>query len=503
MKIKNKIISILIIIITIINILSISNANFIGEEFEISTILTDIPYSYNNEEKQAIIRLTNTNFPVYTTKKNLESNTFTTNNFKFYANNEIKNILKNGYGCKNVEEFEGLTWEEAYLATQEAIYITVEERNIDNYVLDQDIANNTKANRILNATRKILENASKEESDALDVIRNDTTWKKYEPDNNYKYKEYTIKSGNTQPGIVVISKGEDIKIIDKKTNEIKRKFMNGDKFYLVVPKDVNQEIEIDFSYEVSSLYLYDYKKTNDLQEQYLLAEPVGLSCGTVFEENVTTLIKVEILNEDQETKIPIKGNIFSVINEDNSVVQANLKTNEEGKINITLPKGKYYLKQISAITGYNLNKSLIEININDEEKISLKIASTKPGTQQITTTNKEINVIEENKNVVENNITEVSNITITNINKEIINETNETNLHNINNFINTINRKNKIDLIKENTYKNFIQENIVRPSETLEGENVTIQLTKQEYLSYIDRIMLDSAKVPILPVASK
>ncbi len=116
--------------------------------------------------------------------------------------------------------------------------------------------------------------------------------------------------------------------------------------------------------------------------------------------------------------------------------------------------------------------------------------------------NKEINITEENKNVVENNITQLSNITTTNINKEIINETNETNLHNVNNFINTINRKNIVNLTKENTYKNEIQEEYIQ-NQVLQGENITLSMTRQDYINYIDMIMLNSTKIPILPVASR
>lgn len=499
-KIKNKIISILAIIITIINISSISRAVLVGKEVEVSMVEASLPYSYNNEERKTLLRFTNNNMPVYVMKKNSETTSFTANNIEFYSDTEIKNILKNGYGCKTLDELGTNNIEEAYLATQEAIYIKKEGRNIEYYDITK--GEEEKANRILNLTREILKNASNERPDTVDITRINTKWKTYEKDNNYKYKEYTIKSQNTIPGDIIVQQGEDVRVIDKLTNETKNMFNDGDAFYLVVPKDKEQEIKIQFGYERKDAYLYIYKKTEALEDQYLLAEKESFISSAIFVEKVEIENNVEILNEDHKTKLPVVGNVFSIIKEDGTVVKSDLVTNAEGKISINLSEGKYYLKQTSTIEGYSLNKALIEFEVGSEGNIKTKIESMKPSQEEVTTVNKEINVIEENKNVTENNITEVSNIKTSNINKEIINETNETNLHNVNNFINTINRKNVTNLTKENTYNNYKDE-VFTQDKALEGENVTLSMTRKDYVNYIDMVMLNSTKVPILPVASK
>lgn len=500
-KIKHKIISILAIIIIIINISNISSASLVGKEVNISAReYNNIPYSYGNEERKAVLRFTDDNIPVYVMKKNDVITSFTTNNIEFYNDEAIKNILKNGYGCKNWQELGSNNVEEAYLATQEAIYIQKEGRNIDDYEIVE--GEEESANRILNTTREILKNASKEKPNTINITTNDTKWKTYEENSNYKYKEYSIESANTIPGDITIQNGKDVKVVDKLTNEIKSTFNDGDIFYLIVPKDIDQEITLQFNYEMSGTNLYTYRKTSAIEEQYLLAEKEGFVLSASFKEEVITEVNLEILNQSKETKLPIKGNIFSIIKQDGTVVKRELETDEEGKINTKIAKGKYYLQQTNTIDGYNLNKALIEIDVGDQENISIKVESTKPVTEEVTILNKEINVIEESKNVIENNITEVSNIKTTNINKEIINETNETNLHNVNNFINTINRKNVTNLTKENIYNNYIDE-IYTQNKELEGENVTLHMTRKDYVNYIDMLMLDSAKVPILPVASK
>ncbi len=500
-KMKHKIISIIAIIITIINISSISSASLVGKEVRISaTEYNNIPYSYGNEERKAVIRVTDNNVPVYVMKKNNILTSFTTSNIEFYNDEAIKNILKNGYGCKTWEELGTNNLEEAYLATQEAIYIQKEGRNIDDYEIVE--GEEQRANRILNTTKEILKNASKEKPSTINITTNDTKWKTYEENNNYKYKEYHIESANTIPGDITIGKGKDIRVVDKLTNQTKNIFNDGDIFYLIVPKDIDQEITLQFNYEMSGAYLYTYRKTNALEDQYLLAEKEGFVLSATFEERVITEVNLEILNQDKETKLPIKGNIFSIIKEDGTILKRDLVTDEEGKINTKIAKGKYYLQQTSTIDGYNLNKALIEMDVGNEENITIKVESTKPIIEEITILNKEINVIEENKNITENNITEVSNIKISNINKEIINETNETNLHNVNNFINTINRKNVTNLTKENTYNNYIEE-LFTLDKMIEGENVISRMTRKDYVNYIDMVMSNSARVPILPVASK
>lgn len=500
-KIKHKIISILAIIITIINISNISSASLVGKEVNISVReYNNIPYSYGNEERKAVLRFTDDNIPVYVMKKNNIMTSFTMSNIEFYNDEKIKNILKNGYGCKTWEELGTNNLEEAYIATQEAIYVSKEGRNIEDYKIIQ--GEEEKANRILNTTKEILKNASKEKPSTININTNDTKWKIYEEDNAYKYKEYNIESANTIPGDITIQKGEDIRVVDKLTNETKTNFSDGDIFYLIVPKDIDQEITLQFNYEMRGANLYTYRKTSALEEQYLLAEKESFISSAIFVEKVAIENNVEILNEDHETKLPIVGNEFSIIKEDGTVVKRDLVTNAEGKISINLSEGKYYLQQTSTIDGYNLNKALIEIDVDNQENITIKVESTKPITEEVTILNKEINVIEESKNVIENNITEVSNIKTTNINKEIINEINETNLYNVNNFINTINRKNVTNLTKENIYNNYIDE-IYTQNKELEGENVTLNMTRKDYVNYIDMVMLNSAKVPILPVASK
>lgn len=497
MKIKNKIINILMIIIVLTNISVTSKANTIDTSIRIiAAWYGDIPYSYKNEEKKAVRRAYD-NTPVYIMKKSNECGYFYPIAVEEYKNEKVKNIIKNGYGYKTEEELNCLNVEEAFLATQEAIYIELENRNIEDYVIT-----GLQGERIINATKQILQAAKEEEKvDIIEIVIQDEMWKEYEKNTDYKYKEIKINMKNSEIGKVEIIEGEDIKIIDEKGSK-KEKIKNEDKLYLLVPKNIDQEVKIKISYEKEGVILYACEKENEENNRYLLAAD-GIE---TIEEEINISVSgnsiIEITNTDKNTQMPIKGNQYLIIKEDGSIVKQNLLTNEEGQIKLTLDKGKYYLKQKESIEEYDLSKALIEICIENKEKVKINVESTKSIVKEITTTNKEINVVEENEKIVENNITEISNITNNNINKEIINQTNETNLNNVNNFINTINRNNETNLKKENIYENIIEEDNVY-NDIIEGKKEKLTMTRKDYMNYIDLVMLESLKVPVLPVASK
>lgn len=500
-KIKNKIIATLAIVVSVLNIVNTSKASNIRETVTVDRVKEiNLQYSYNGGSKTAQIWETEDEIPVYAMSSiNNECVKFNEPNLNVYNNEDIKNILKNGYGCKNEFEIGCANPVEAFLATQEAIYMYNEEREKSGYVIDPG-----KTARLLDVAENIIEKASKEPKDILEVKQCFSKWKEWTQDNNYKYMEYIINSNNNEVGSMKLTRGNSsVKILDANTKELKTEFNNGDKFYLVVPKNVKQMVNVKLSFEKDGIIAYISRPGSG--SAYVFAEPGR----ETIEKNLNVYVdgdaKIKIVSKDAKTNEPIVGNVFAIIKkEDNTVLKENLTTNEDGEINTYLDNGQYYLKQTSSNNEYTKNKALIEIEVNDDTKFAtINVNATKPTIEENTSINKEINIIEENKDIVENNITEVSNITTTNINKEIINQINETNLHNVNNFINTINRKNVLNLEKENTYKNYIDEAEVVRNEVLIGANENVRMTREDYINYMDMIMLDSAKVPILPEASK
>lgn len=494
-KMINKIISIVLIIIIVTSTVNICYASV-----EITSVSINkkqqinAQYTYNGVRYMILMCETEDKIPVYSMNTTNTGENFNTN-ISIYDNEMLKNILKNGFNGKNEISIGCANKVEAFMATQEAIYMYNETREIGKYVIDQG-----RTARLLDVAQRIIENANKEPSNVLEIKECLPKWKQWEQDANYKYMEYIINSSNEEIGSIKITNGNDVKIIDWASKEQKQEFNNGDKFYLVVPNNETQVVNVKLSYKKDGTLLYMAKQGN---EEYVLAEPGKETIEREVNVEIDGHAKVKIINQDSKTNEPIIGNVFSII-KDNNMFKENLISDENGEINIRLDNGKYYLKQTEAIEEYSKNKVLTEIEITDDtQNIQIKVNGTKESTEENTNKNKEINVTEETQNIVENNVTEVSNIHVTNKNKEIINTINETNLHNVNNFINTINRKNILYLEKENIYENYIKDADTIAKEVLIGDNTSTRMRREDYINYMDMIMLDSAKVPILPVASK
>lgn len=471
-KFKNKLICIVVIMATLMNFGSVCFANLTQGDVVIeSTWSGETPYEYNGENKVATMRTCNGN-PVYTKEIDNNGGSFLGIELKPYENEKIKNILKKGYGARTKEELNCIDDVEAFLATQEAIYMELGYRIIDGYVAHEE-----KGERILKATRKILDDAFREGSNNIKIVEEDKYWKDYELNKEYKCKKFSIKSKGTINGKIEIVNDEDAKIVDA-NNVVKQTFIDNDTFYLVVAKNLGQGIRIRLSYEKQSVIAYTCKQSTELKDNYILSEQQLEKLENEFDISIYANSIVKIVNQDKETKMPIQGSVFSIIRENGLPLKENLTTNEKGEIETELDIGKYYLKQTGTIDGYSINKAVIEINIEKNEPVNIKIESTKDIIEETTNIDKEINMTEENKYITENNIKEISNINTTNINKEIINQTNETNLHNVNNFINTINRKNIVNLQKENTYRNYIEEEVVQ-NKILTGEDKTLNMTRR------------------------
>lgn len=484
----NKIKKILSIITLIILITSKCSAMAIigGTNFNIRKTI-ELPYYYENEEKESMDILAYNSNQVYALGKydNVINRTVTAG--KQCNNSDIIAILDNAYpiqthtslGCANAEE--------AYIATQEAIYCKLENKDINKY-----IAENESGQRIINTVRKILKQPKKSRIKIDEV----SDWK--DLSKTEKYKEYRFICYDLVDNTIE-AVGENSRITDT-NGQIKSTLEDGQIFRLVVPKNKKMKVNIRVQAHVIGNYVQICSSNLNENIKYVIPEINTITENKEYSVNVEA-VKVNILNKDDNYGV-IQNSSFDILDSEYNKIMENLQTDDFGKISFELDKGKYYIKQTSIVGDYEINKALLEIDIREDNVANINITNTKLHKEQITNIEKEINVKEETKQIKEKNITEVTNINTTNINKEIINERNVTNLHNVNNFINTINRKNVLNLEKENTYRNVIEE-LQEQNKTLEGENHILTMTRSDYINHIDMLMHNNISVPILPVASK
>lgn len=484
----NKIRKISIILVLIIIISTQCNAITITEGSNIDIRKTiEVPYHYENEEKTNYpIMLYNTEQIYALEKCNILSNTRVSKGQE--CNNiEIRNILENGYPIQMYSSLGCANWEEAYIATQEAIYCKLQNKNVNKY-----IAENESGQRIINAMKKIL----KPKTEILELIElSDWT----DLSKTEKYKEYSIRCSHELVSCIVEAMENDVKITDENGN-LTQTITNSKRFRIVVPKNQEMTVNIKLRSEIIGIYVHKCSSVKNENIQYVIPETSTIQENRNFKVEVNTT-KVNILNQDEYNNV-ISGSSFDILDSNQNKIIENLHTDSLGKISIDLDKGKYYLKQTNVASNYQLNKSILEIDLQNVDSASITVTNTRLRKEEISTLEKEINIKEETKQIRETNTKEITNINTKNVNREIINETNVTNLNNVNNFINTINRRNVTNLQKENIYRNTIEE-INRQNKILDGENINLSMTKSDYINYIDMIMHSRTSVPILPVASR
>lgn len=450
--------------------------------------ILETPYHYANEKKADYkIRLYNGNQVYALGKYNDSSNVIVTNGTQ-YKNAEINHILENAYPMQMYTTLGCADWKEAYLATQEAIYCKLENKKVDQYVAENDVGQ-----RIINAVKKILGAPKKEVLTLIEV----TNWNPLS--DTEKYKEYDIDCTHELRNYKIKAMEENIKITDTNGNKLETA-QRGEKFRVVIPKYRQEPVSIEIEAEIIGTYVQACSAKKNTNRQYVMPEVGILQVKQDFDLNIADA-KVTIQNKDEDNN-SIVGSRFDILDSEYKKIKENVQTDSFGRIIVHLDNGKYYIKQTSVAGDYEINKTLLGIEIQDGKDVKVNLVNTRSHYETVTTTQKEINVTEETKNIQEINQKEVTNIHTTNINKEIINRTNETNLNNVNQFINTINRRNVVNLKKENIYKNWIDE-INRQDRILNGENINLSMTRSDYINHIDMLMHTKTSVPILPVASK
>ena len=484
---KTKRILIIIMLISVIATKCCGVTVVEGEEIYVENTM-ELPYYYEGEEKSSYDILEYKGKKVYKLEKNNNSLKEQISNVTRYNNIEIRNIFDGGYPMCMYEHLGCDNWYEAYIATQEAIYCKLENKDVNKY-----IAENESGKRIITAMKNILEKAERPRL----TIREMSDWN--DLSSTEKYKDYILTCTHELVDCTIKNTNKNVRITDEEGN-IKEKIKTSGKFRLVIPKNTQIDANIKFEGQIVSVYIHTFNTNENNTKQYILPEIKAVEEVLDFKVNADT-VKVDITNKDEKNNFIVGSNFELLDSEYNKIIE-NLETDSLGKISLDLDKGKYYLRQTNIAGDYEMNKALLEIDIQDGNNTNISITNTKLKKEETTIVQKEINTKEETRQIKENNITEVTNSNTTNINREIINQRNVINLNNVNNFINTINRKNIINLEKENTYRNIIKD-VTEENRTLDGVNINLNMTRSDYINYIDMLTHSKISVPILPEASK
>ena len=413
-KILNKILIILILVITLLNMFS--STIFAAIEIDISKVLlkkigeADYHLKYYREDDKeyrylicSIVGYYNEDGefnPSYCMNKDLtgaEDTPYNVTIDSLLDNNKVWRVIKNGYPYKSAKEL-GLTSDyDAYAVTKFAVYCVLGESKLENYKAESD---DKEAVAMLKALKKLVkigeEGTEKQDDNPLSInkIGNFTNEDKYysqqyKVTSTAEFNNYKISStkGIPEGGYVADLEG------NKKTT-----FNNGENFKIMIPKTkLSEDIDVKINIEAEcESYVILYGKTTVTNTQnYVVTAGEYATANTSTDLNISTNTgKIQINKIDSETKKPIQGVKFELKNNEGKTV-AKATTDKNGVANFTnLYQGKYKLVETKQNKDYIITQAEFDVDVkynettvenieNDHKKGNLKIYKVDKDNNQI------------------------------------------------------------------------------------------------------------------------
>lgn len=298
---------------------------------------------------------------------------------KLINNVMVWRAIINGYPYKSISELGCKTEEEAYLATKQAVYCMITNRDVNEYS-----AIGESGERTLNALKQIVKNARNSSvtkvSSELKINQKNSLWKIDNMDSKYVSQTFTVTANAGFDKYLVELKNLDIegaKITDKNNKE-KKEFNSNEEFKILIPttnitKDGNFTINVSGKVATKPVF-YGETRDSSLQNYALTGytyEDGNGSKKVYYTKNETKII---IVKKDDKEEKNLQGVQFDLLDNNKNVIYTELTTNQDGQIVIdNLLPGVYYIKETRTLEGYELYNKLIkvELDINEEATINV------------------------------------------------------------------------------------------------------------------------------------
>lgn len=388
---KKKISIIIILIVILINLIPMKSSAMapIDSAYIYATKKTDGLLMWNGlkiHTHMAVYKKDGKEYPAYCMDRELPgveigfSQTVDVN--KLISNIKVWRAIINGYPYKSISELGCKTEEEAYLATKQAVYSMLTNRDVNEYS-----AIGESGTRCLNALKQIVKNARNSNvtkpSSELKIKQENSLWKIDSIDDEYVSQTFTVSAdaGFDKYTVDIKNLGiEGFKITDKNNNQ-KKEFRSNEKFKILIPI-TNIKEDGNFSINVSSEVatkpvLYGETRDSSLQNYALTGYTYEEGNGAKKVYYTKNETKIIIVKKDDTGLKTLQGVEFELLDEEQNVLYTGLTTNQNGEIEINnLLPGIYYIKETRTLEGYQLYNKLIKVELDLNEKTTVNVINS-------------------------------------------------------------------------------------------------------------------------------
>ena len=391
MKKKISIIISLIILLIIVPIIS-NAATPINSAYIYATKKTNGLLMWNGlgiHTHMAVYKIDGKEYPAYCMNRELPgveigvSQTVDVN--KLVNNVMVWRAIINGYPYKTIEELGCKTEEEAYLATKQAVYCMLTNRDVSEYSVNSEYQES--GTRTLNALKQIVSNARKSNatkvSSELTINQKNSLWKIDSIDNKYVSQSFTVSANAGFSDYTVEIDNLDIegaKVTDKNNKE-QNKFKSNEEFKILIPvtnitKDGNFSIKVSGQVATKPV-LYGQSRDPKLQSYALTGYTYEDGTGSKKVYYTKNETKIIIVKKDSTEKNLLEGVEFELLDENQNVIYTGLTTDKDGKVEVdNLLPGTYYIKETRTLEGYELYDKLIKVDLELNEETTINVINS-------------------------------------------------------------------------------------------------------------------------------
>jgi hypothetical protein len=290
----------------------------------------------------------------------------------------------NGYPYKSLSELGVANEDEGFYATKMAIYTIKYNQSTSDYT-PQD---NDTCRRVYNAYLKIVEAAKNSNeilanNNEISITSEKDGWNTDDTNEAYVSKTYNVNSVASNGTYTVSIEGTlpESSIIANTENQAQSKFTLGEKFKILIPIENmtnSGNFKIKVTSELETKPIVYGRTTIDQTQNYALTGYMKEDATATYDDNyIENTSKIIIIKREFNSEKVLSGVKFNLLDENQNIIQENLVTDKDGQIILEkMMPGKYYIKEIETVEGYNLYNDLIEVNLKLNEELNIIVNNT-------------------------------------------------------------------------------------------------------------------------------